>query len=245
MDIGLEQVDATLVNGQADLFNLDATTVVSQSRNGVLSTKAIGDLETLDSSFEVETVDNFTGYQSDMDAQLDAMYTDFKTRRAAKDAKFRMQESRKRNKLREEGWRGISGGHFEGSCSDEDTDEGGWEAMETMKVEGAEDENDSDTTSDSNPYDSPASTRQPAQSRAITAVNQWFSQDIFADIHEEDLSLPKDSFYEPRVRHLLTLQQLLTNFFRRNQSTVMPVTVLKGLLMKMCYGMRTVGMSIK
>jgi hypothetical protein len=116
--------------------------------------------------------------------------------------------------MREEAWGGISN---DTSDSGSET-EGGWEKMEASKSQKNEDDMQSGSESElesrsgsliyehSQPATSRTSSvaplRLPTQN-ASTAVKQWFSQDIFADMEEFPVSTPRLASNTSEVRLLL------------------------------------------
>lgn len=139
-----------------------------------------------------------------LEAEMDGLYESYRQKLADRDSKFMVKEARKKNKDREETWGGIrkASSDNEDSEDSDDDGEGGWDRMAEAKEEDEESsDDDSGAESDSTPakkrrlaagqeksrkrrklvtvLDDPAR-HTPAQTSR--AAQQWFSQDMFADV---------------------------------------------------------------
>lgn len=135
VDIGLDHVDASLQEGQADLFALESEefATVSNETPGLTDTEQ-EDIEDSDDSDDGHS-------QTNMLDQLDTLYLEYKRRRAEKDSSFKASENRKRNKLRDNAWNGIE---LEESDDSENDQVGGWEHVWKVKDKADEDGDDDD-----------------------------------------------------------------------------------------------------
>jgi AdoMet-dependent rRNA methyltransferase SPB1 len=221
LDIGLEQHDASLDLGQDDIFDLSTTMrkkKVAQllaGSDGDIGDSSEADSEASDGEDEpdVEYLDSEDEKETKikhLEDDLDGMYDAYQDRLQERDAKFKARSLRQQKEGREE-WNGIR----EKDSDDEDTDEeqsedGGWSAMEEAKVALDHDSDDSeeDDPVESNvqkgkkralPLDpSSAALKRP---RLLTdrdgpkpgdshATKLWFSRDVFAG--EGDLEVESD-----------------------------------------------------
>ncbi|KAJ4486264.1 Spb1 C-terminal domain-containing protein [Lentinula aciculospora] len=221
MDIGLELQDASL-GGQDDFFDLQGAEKGMRKRggvsgligaDGVVMHESDGeedenatDDELLDSDEERERKTR------ELENELDGMYDSYQSRLRERDAKFKVKESREKNKERE-AWTGIK----KDTSSDEDSDaeDGGWEEMERAKrrddnssSSGESDEEDERLQASNKKRTLPPaeSSRDPKRARLLTKLKEpipsgsqaskvWFSQDIFAGI-DNDLKDIKDDIGE-------------------------------------------------
>jgi AdoMet-dependent rRNA methyltransferase SPB1 len=198
MDIGMEQADAALNDGQEDLFNIGQTLRASSSKVQTIPFDPLSGAED-DGASSYGDSNSVSGHSivSDLDEQLDAMYSDFKSRRAERDAKYRVREGRKQNKFREEAWSGISADIH--SDTDSVEEEGGWDAVEAQKAKRDEDdvlsESDSEIVSVGFADSEHGSTSHQTPPQPVSsAARRWFAQDIFTDIMEgEELVADKPS----------------------------------------------------
>ncbi|KXN89929.1 AdoMet-dependent rRNA methyltransferase SPB1 [Leucoagaricus sp. SymC.cos] len=211
LDIGLEQSDATLGVGQEDVFDLEET---EKKLNKKAQVQWLNDDETMyddvedgeDNSSERNTDNDFSSGEDEdrridgLEATLDGLYDAYKNRLRERDAKFRANEARAKDKEREKEWAGIQA---ERDGSDESTDsEGGWDVAQNNKLK--EDDDSSDESSDEE-KEGPASKgkryralQDPALPSAkrqrlastpdvpskpsSTAARLWFSQDVFSGV---------------------------------------------------------------
>lgn len=219
LDIGLEHTDPTLGLGQEDMFDLKDTEEGLRRRGGIsVLVRQGGDIvinndkededsngdEFLDS--EEERQKKITG----LEAELDGLYGAYQERMRERDAKFKVNESRKRNAEREE-WHGIQ---QQASGDDVESDEGGWDRMEEAKGEVAGESSSDESDADCGNTAPPVAGRKRRRAmderedqkrpRLVTKVGEqvpqpseaarvWFSQDIFACINGiDDIEDDKD-----------------------------------------------------
>ena len=222
LDIGLEQHDASLDLGQDDIFDLSTTMrkkKVAQLLAG--SDSEIGDSSEADSEAsdgedepDVEHLDSEDEKETKikhLEDDLDGMYDAYQGRLRERDAKFRARSLRQQKEGREE-WNGIQEKDSDdGDTTDEEqSEDGGWSAMEEAKVALDHDSDDSeeDDTVESNvqkgkkralPLDpSSAALKRPRllmdrdgpKLGDSHATKLWFSRDVFAG--EGDLEVESD-----------------------------------------------------
>ncbi|KAL4241599.1 AdoMet-dependent rRNA methyltransferase SPB1 [Abortiporus biennis] len=209
LDIGLEQNDESLRYGQEDIFDLDHTS--KQLKKGGIATlmdqfdadssedeqekEDDGDDEVLDSDEERERK------VAALENMLDGLYDSYQERLKEKDAKYKVNEARRKNKDREE-WHGIQ---KQDSDDEESEEEGGYEKMEEVKARAGESSSDEDSSDeeedvasspppqkrrrlDAGPSGSQRSVAivKPAAALSRTA-QMWFSQDTFADADLDEI----------------------------------------------------------
>ncbi|KAL6310055.1 Spb1 C-terminal domain-containing protein [Sparassis latifolia] len=148
LDIGLEQSDAALRDGQEDIFDLNDATKLLRSKGGIKGFVNGEDADSeSDSEVRGEDEDNELWDSEDerdkkvteLEAELDGMYDAYRDRLRELDAKYKVKEARKNNKEREE-WQGIrQDDGDEGDSDEESGDEGGYERIETARARAGED----------------------------------------------------------------------------------------------------------
>ena len=217
LDIGMEQHDAALGLGQDDVFDLGRTeNGLGKSSRAQFLTDDNGDIivESDEEGKEggkqdrgVDVMDLEEEREEklrDLEVELDDLYNAYQGRLRERDAKFKVNEARRKNTEREE-WNGIQEQHSDES----ESEEGGWERMQDAKL------NDGNSSSE----DSEASSitirkrkrkrtesvgkiskrsrliidlKQPTSGETSNAAAQvWFSQDMFTGL--EDLNNFSDS----------------------------------------------------
>ena len=216
LDIGMEQHDAALGLGQEDVFDLGRTeNGLRKSSSARFLTDDSGDLIVESDDEEGDEQDRDTDAMDsdeereeklrDLEIELDGLYDAYQGRLRERDAKFKVNESRRKNAEREE-WNGI-----QPQASDEsEGEEARWDGMQDAKI------NYSDSSSgDSDSEDAssvPGRKRKRSENvvtnskrkRLITNLEQptsgqtsnaaakvWFSQDVFTGL--EDLNSFSDS----------------------------------------------------
>jgi AdoMet-dependent rRNA methyltransferase SPB1 len=209
MDIGMEQQDAALGTGQEDFFDLGRTeNSLRKGSSARFLTDDNGDLIVESDEEEGDEQDHDADVMEDereeklrnLEVELDGMYDAYQGRLRERDAKFKVNESRRKNAEREE-WNGIQEEASEGS----ESEGGGWDGMQDAKFN-----DDSSMSEDSDSEDaSSAAGRKRKRSEDVvtnskrprlitdlkeptsaktsnTAAQIWFSQDIFTGL--EDLN---------------------------------------------------------
>lgn len=208
LDIGLDLQDATLHNGQDDIFDLDHAQRELRKKGGIdRLADETGSVES-DSDDEQEAIeDDGAGLDSEeereravagLEDELDGMYDAYQERMKDRDTKYRVKEARRKDKAREE-WHGIQ----KKDSDDEDSEDGGWEEMEDAK---ANVDQDSESDEESDFEDESADTQQrkrvrtedstapgrqskkarlskvvpPVDLQTSRASKVWFDQDIFS-----------------------------------------------------------------
>ncbi|KDQ19937.1 hypothetical protein BOTBODRAFT_62314 [Botryobasidium botryosum FD-172 SS1] len=218
MDIGMEFDDAQLRGGMGadDVFDLGQAEkggvegdVTDRGSDGDGSdsdddTKGqAGDQskEFLDSDEEREA--RIKGLEGDMDEMYDA----YRERMAARDAKWKVRESRLKDEKRQ-AWGGIEkkeGSDSEEEGDEEDSEEGGWDRVQEAKAradEGSDSEWGSEAGSDDEEVPSPKRRKVAANSKSKSLVTKlvdpkakvqaskaariWFGQDVFAGVADID-----------------------------------------------------------
>lgn len=220
LDIGLEQSDPTLGLGQEDMFDLGHTEEdLRKTRKTKLRMDDDGDavLESSDEEAEEEDDEPLDSEEerekklTGLEAELDGMYDAYQGRLRERDAKYKVQEARRKNKEREE-WGGIRarGSDVEDSDaenSDDENEEGGWEKMQQAKLDdGSSSDGDSSdedeaprpstsqkrsrTDKDSGPKDKKRQRLQAESSNvkpaSSAAAKLWFAQDLFDGVQGLD-----------------------------------------------------------
>lgn len=202
----MEQTDAALGIGQDDVFDL-GNAERGMKKRGALA-KYVGNKDEADTdsdedeSNEDEDADVVDSEEekerkiAGLEAELDGLYDAYKERMTERDAKFKAQEARLKNKHREE-WSGI--GQKGSDDDDSDGEEGGWERM--AEVKGADDDSSTDDDSDEEEVMTPGKKRKrigpstlkviSKKTRLVTklddpktslATQLWFGQDVFAGV---------------------------------------------------------------
>lgn len=213
MDIGMEQNDDAL-RGQDDIFELDdAEKALRGKRSGAgydddseddSEEEAEEDNEVLDEDEERERK------VAGLEAELDGLYDAYQEHLRERDAKWKVNEARRKSKAHEE-WNGIGKG---GDDAESDKEEGGYERIQRKKARLGEDSSDeemSDEESDEEEAaeepaggkkrraDGPADSGAKAKkARVATKVQEpkvsaplsrsaelWFKQGLFADVDAE------------------------------------------------------------
>jgi AdoMet-dependent rRNA methyltransferase SPB1 len=206
LDIGLEQIDASLGMGQEDMFDLTGTERQLRSKGGIGIIRV--DDDTPEDEDEDEPVaredEEDEVFDSDeegdrkasrLEAEMDGLYDAYQEKLKERDSKFQAREARQRNGRLEE-WGGIQVG--DNSESDE---EGGWDQMEAAKG----DNDDSSDDSDDEEHETPGQKRRRPQVTEIKsnkklklvtkleeptaegrASHVWFSQDLFGGVEGLD-----------------------------------------------------------
>jgi AdoMet-dependent rRNA methyltransferase SPB1 len=210
LDIGLELQDATLHNGQDDVFDLQHTEKQLRKKGGI--SRLVDETGSMPSDSEDEgtamdeddeavlaTEDERERKVAELEEELDGMYDAYQMRMKDKDTKYRVKEARRKDRSRDE-WYGIHKKDSDDEENDE-SDEGGWEEMEEAKANDRDSDSDDETDFEDNPPavsqrkrgrpDDPAIERQPKKARLSQTVPDptleesraskiWFDQDIFA-----------------------------------------------------------------
>jgi len=218
LDIGMEQHDAALGLGQDDIFDLERTeNGLGKSSSAQFLTDDTGDV-IIESDVEGKDGD---GQDNDADAmdseeereenlrnlevELDGLYDAYQGRLRERDAKFKVNEARRKNSEREE-WNGIQEQVSDGS----ESEEGGWERMQDAKLNDANSLSGDLDLEDTSPTTGRKRKRmenvmklskrprlitelkQPTSGKTTNTVAQvWFSQDVFTGL--EDLNSLSDS----------------------------------------------------
>ncbi|KAG2118418.1 Spb1 C-terminal domain-containing protein [Suillus clintonianus] len=206
LDIGLEQIDASLGMGQEDIFDLTGTERQLRNKGGIGIIRVDEDTPEDEDEDELAAVDDEEDEvldseeerhrkASQLEAEMDDLYDAYREKQQERDGKFKAREARKRNGILEE-WGGIQEG--EDSESDE---EGGWDQMEAAK--GGDD--DSSDESDNEEPETPGRKRRRPQATEIKsnkkvklvtkleeptaggrASQVWFSQELFGGVEGLD-----------------------------------------------------------
>jgi AdoMet-dependent rRNA methyltransferase SPB1 len=216
MDIGLELSDPTLAG--EDIFDLGGAE--RDMRDAGAKRFAEGeagetddegekageesDEEALDSEEELERRTRA------LEGDMDELYMAYRERLTERDAKFKVKEARRKDKAREEEWRGFGkAGSSDEEASDAES-EGGWDTVQKAKGRGDdESSDDSSEEDDAAPAAAGRKRSRPARDEGTgrkkarlvadlgasnvgpsgRAANVWFSQDVFGaldDVEVED-----------------------------------------------------------
>ncbi|KAG1899114.1 Spb1 C-terminal domain-containing protein [Suillus fuscotomentosus] len=206
LDIGLEQIDASLGVGQEDMFDLTGTERQLRHKGGIGIIRVDDDTPEDEDEDEVVAGDDQEDEVLDseeerdrkasrLEAEMDDLYDAYQEKLKERDSKFKAREARQGNRMLEE-WGGIQDG--ESSESDE---EGGWDQMEAAKG----DNDDSSDESDDEEHETPGRKRRRPQvtevksnkkvklvtkleepTAAGRASQVWFSQDLFGGVEGLD-----------------------------------------------------------
>ncbi|KAF9240873.1 FtsJ-domain-containing protein [Melanogaster broomeanus] len=178
LDIGLEQMDASLGTGQDDVFDLTGAERGLRTRGGISKLASDDEMPSDEGELEVEEESDDEILDSEeererkvfaLEAELDGMYDAYQEKLKERDAKYRE-------------WGGVKG--RDGNESDDDSSEdGGWDKMEAAKEMG--DDSSSDESDDEGPAVGQKRKRSDsAPKKHVELV--WFSQDVFKDLDEPD-----------------------------------------------------------
>lgn len=223
LDIGLEQHDAALDLGQDDIFDLSTTEkAMRKKRVAQLLARSNGELSEASEEASDEDDDPDSPGAGDFDseeekekkiknleAELDEMYDAYQSGLRERDAKSKARSLRQQKEGRE-AWYGIQEkGSEDEDATDEESENGGWSAMEEMKEALDEDSEDSeDELVESDVQKSKKRTLPPDGSSVILkrprlltnlegptpsgrhAAKLWFSRDVF--LGEGDLEVEGD-----------------------------------------------------
>ncbi|KAG1801518.1 Spb1 C-terminal domain-containing protein [Suillus plorans] len=206
LDIGLEQIDASLGVGQEDMFDLTGTERQLRHKGGIGIIRVDDDTPEDEDEDEVVAGDDQEDEVLDseeerdrkasrLEAEMDGLYDAYQEKLKERDSKFKARDARQGNKMLEE-WGGIQDG--ENSESDE---EGGWDQMQAAKG----DNDDSSDESDDEEHETPGRKRRRPQATEVksnkkvklvtkleepTAAGRasqvWFSQDLFGGVEGLD-----------------------------------------------------------
>ena len=209
MDIGMEQQDAALGIGQEDFFDLGRTeNGLRKSKSARFLTDDNGDVIVESDDEDGDEQDRDAGAMEeeredklrDLEVELDGLYDAYKGRLRERDAKFKVNESRRKNAEREE-WNGIQEHASDGS----ESEEGGWDGMQDAKFnDGSSMSEDSDSEDASSAAGCKrkrsedvvtnskrprliTDLKQPTSGKTSnTAAQIWFSQDVFTGIEDQN-----------------------------------------------------------
>lgn len=224
LDIGLEQTDFQLGVGQDDVFDLDNVERGLKKRvdvvrlaDGEMGDDASSDDEPGDQeggSGDEEVLDSDDERErkvKGLEDELDGLYDAYRTKLAERDAKFRVQESRRKNTMRDQEWGGVGAAGVDADQSDKEEEsegEGGYDNVARQKAVG----DDASSSSDEDEAaPTPRKRRKLANGKGLItsldnqpkptsskAAQVWFSQDLFAgvpnveDIGDEDEAEDED-----------------------------------------------------
>lgn len=151
MDIGMDVMDDQLGAGNSDIFEIGSGEKVSKKALMRQADQSDDESETIVSSHDDE--DDPEARAKRLDAEMDALYDEFKQKQSERDAKFRAKEARLKD-AKNDSWHGIKDDDEEedddddeGNASDES--EGGYDLVqrrkeqeETFDTDDEEDEQD-------------------------------------------------------------------------------------------------------
>jgi AdoMet-dependent rRNA methyltransferase SPB1 len=206
LDIGLEQIDASLGMGQEDMFDLTGTERQLRNKGGIGIIRVDDDTPEDEDEDEVVARDDEEDEVLDseeerdrrasrLEAEMDGLYDAYQEKLKERDSKFQAREARQRNGMLEE-WGGI-----QDSDNSESDEEGGWDQMEAAKG----DNDDSSDESDDEEHETSGRKRRRPQAteirsnkkvRLVTKLEEptaggrasqvWFSQDLFGGVEGLD-----------------------------------------------------------
>jgi len=219
LDIGLEFQDQSLGHGQEDILDLEASEKqLARKKSHVDLVSLIDDRVDFESDEggegedameddEIPNPEDEVGKRADdLEVELDGLYDAYQERMKERDAKYRVKEARRKDKLREE-WHGIQKKDSDDE-DDSDGSDGGYDVVQAAKARFGED-SDSDSASESeNELDASASKKlkrtrgadaqvggrqlkkaKTGQLETSRATSMWFDQDVFAGV---DLTVGDD-----------------------------------------------------
>ena len=146
----MEQSDAAL-GGQDDMFELnDASKALKGERSGAgydeSSEEEGGDDEEEEDDEVLDSEEERERKVAGLEEELDGLYDAYREHLKERDAKYRVKEARKNNKMREETWKGIGN---DDESDDSDAEVGGYERVQRAKARiGEHDSDSSDDSSD-------------------------------------------------------------------------------------------------
>jgi AdoMet-dependent rRNA methyltransferase SPB1 len=216
LDIGLEQSDAALALGGEEMFDLGGAENGLKRKGkarlagGEMDESSEEDISAESSEGEEEALSENEERERrvrGLEGTLDNLYDSYREKIAERDAKFKVKEARRSNKLREEEWGGVR--EKEGSDEEEHSDdeseaaEGGWDAVAHAKErvdDSSSSSEEEDVEEEENNFEEPRKRRklengipslvtdlQPkAPPPGSRAAQLWFSQDLFASMGEID-----------------------------------------------------------
>lgn len=206
LDIGLEQIDASLGIGQEDMFDLTGTEKQLRNKGGIGIIRVDDDTPEDEDEDEVVARDDEEDEVLDseeerdrkasrLEAEMDGLYDVYQEKLKERDSKFQAREARQRNGMLEE-WGGIQDG--DNSESDE---EGGWDQMEAAKGDNDDSSDESDDGEPGTPgrkRGRPQATEMKSNKKVklVTKLEEptaggrasqvWFSQDLFGGVEGLD-----------------------------------------------------------
>ncbi|KAI0034276.1 FtsJ-domain-containing protein [Vararia minispora EC-137] len=207
MDIGLDQRDSVLA-GDEDIFDLGEAER-DMRRNGaarfargdaVETDEDEDELPSGEGSEEVlDSEDELEKRTRALEDDIDDLYSAYRERLAERDAKFKVKEARKKDKVREEEWHGIGAAQDSGEDDSEEEQEGGWDKVQNSKVQDENSSSDEDSSDEDKEPPSIGHKRarllgddanRRKKARLVTdlgamahnsrATDLWFSQDVFS-----------------------------------------------------------------
>ncbi|CCF50856.1 hypothetical protein NDA11_006651 [Ustilago hordei] len=151
MDIGMDVMDDQLGAGNGDIFDIGSGEKVSKKAAMQQADLSDDESETIVSSHDDDDDDPEVRAKR-LDAEMDALYDEFKTKQSERDAKFRAKQARLKD-AKNDSWHGIKDDDEEDEDEDEgnesDESEGGYhvvqrrkEQEETFDTDDEEDEED-------------------------------------------------------------------------------------------------------
>lgn len=220
LDIGLELRDQALSHGQEDILDLEMIKKQLGRKNSHVDlVNLVGDKDdfesdegeqghdAVDEDDEILDPDDERDRKvEDLEVELDGLYNAYQEKMRERDAKYRVQEARRKDKSREE-WHGIQ--QKDSDDDDSDESEGGYDVMQAAKARFGQDSgSDLDSESDDDldardtskrlkrtrGTDAGAVGRQSKKAKTgqletSRATSMWFGQDVFVGV---DLTISED-----------------------------------------------------
>ncbi|KIK40012.1 hypothetical protein CY34DRAFT_807620 [Suillus luteus UH-Slu-Lm8-n1] len=205
LDIGLEQIDASLGMGQEDMFDLMGTERQLRNKGGIGIIRVDDDTPEDEDEDEVVARDDEEDEVLDseeerdrkasrLEAEMDGLYDAYQEKLKERDSKFQAREARHRSGMLEE-WSGIQDGN-----NSESDEEGGWDQMEAAKGnnDDSSDESDDEEQTSGRKRSRPQATETGPNKkvRLVTKLEEptaggrasqvWFSQDLFGGVEGLD-----------------------------------------------------------
>ncbi|KAI0307754.1 Spb1 C-terminal domain-containing protein [Multifurca ochricompacta] len=172
LDIGLEQTDAGLGDGQEDIFDLEYAERASRRKGFPHSADTDDDKMEPD---QIKDDDSMDGEALDPDEEQMLTYRE---RLAERDAKFKVREARQNDERRAD-WSGIERGAAQDDM-DEEAEGGGWDEMERFKARISKTQGTDQRETPRKKVRLLTSLEEPQTVRQTSRkTDVWFGQDVF------------------------------------------------------------------
>lgn len=174
MDIGMDVMDDQLGDGNGDIFEIGSGERVSKKAVMQQADLSDDESETIVSSHDDD--DDPEARAKRLDAEMDALYDEFKQKQSERDAKFRAKEARLKD-AKNDSWHGIKDDDEEDEDEDgneSDESEGGYDLVQRRKEQ--EETFDTDDEEDEEDERLEREAAQPSKKRKRNAASAVFQQ---------------------------------------------------------------------